>query len=160
MKYNHPRSNLKKRKTKRMSSFAKYFTLEELLTSATARQKSIENLPSWEVVEHLKELAAFLDQLREDWGSGIVVSSGFRCAKLNKAVGGVNQSLHMAGYAADIVPSNGKMKEFCAFIEKWAKDKFFDQIIIESKKTTKWVHVSLFNNSHKQRKMVFLMDVK
>lgn len=139
---------------------AKYFDLEEFLTSSTARQKSIENLPSWDVIDHLKELAAFLDQLREDWGSGIKVTSGFRNDKLNSAVGGVGSSVHMIGYAADIVPSNGKFKEFAQFIEKWAKNKSFDQIIIEKSKKSQWIHIGLFNNKHQQRKMVFLMDVK
>jgi hypothetical protein len=139
---------------------AKYFNLEEFLTSSTARQKSIENLPSWDVIDHLKELASFLDQLREDWGSGIKVTSGFRNDKLNSAVGGVGSSVHMIGYAADIVPANGKFKEFTQFIEKWAKTKSFDQIIIEKSKKSQWVHIGLFNNKHQQRKMVFLMDVK
>lgn len=139
---------------------AKYFNLEEFLTSSTARQKSIENLPSWDVIDHLKELASFLDQLREDWGSGIKVTSGFRNDKLNSAVGGVGSSVHMIGYAADIVPANGKFKEFAQFIEQWAKTKSFDQIIIEKSKKSQWVHIGLFNNRHQQRKMVFLMDVK
>lgn len=139
---------------------AKYFNLEEFLTSSTARQKSIENLPSWDVIDHLKELASFLDQLREDWGSGIKVTSGFRNDKLNSAVGGVGSSVHMIGYAADIVPTNGKFKEFAQFIEQWAKTKSFDQIIIEKSKKSQWIHIGLFNNKHQQRKMVFLMDVK
>lgn len=139
---------------------AKYFNLEEFLTSSTARQKSIENLPSWDVIDHLKELAVFLDQLREDWGSGIKVTSGFRNDKLNSAVGGVGSSVHMIGYAADIVPANGKFKEFAQFIEQWAKTKSFDQIIIEKSKKSQWIHIGLFNNKHQQRKMVFLMDVK
>ena len=95
-----------------MVEFAKYFTLEEFLTSSTARQKSIENLPSWEIVLNLKSLASLLDSLREDWGSGVRVSSGFRCQKLNKTVGGVATSCHQLGFAADIQPSNGKFEEF------------------------------------------------
>lgn len=138
---------------------SQYFTLEELLTSSTARQKSIENLPSWEIVEHLQELADFLDELRTAWGSGIRVSSGFRNEKLNKAVGGVPSSAHMRGYAADIVPVNGKFEEFVKFVENWAKDKFYDQIIIESNKKTRWVHIGLYNSYGKQRRMCFLMDV-
>ena len=138
---------------------SKHFKLEEFLTSSTARQKSMENLPSWEIVEHLQELAAFLDQLRDAWGSGIKVTSGYRNEALNKAVGGVKNSVHMIGYAADIVPSNGKFKEFAKFITEWAKDKAYDQIIIETSKKSRWIHVGLFNNSHRQRKMCFLMDV-
>lgn len=138
---------------------AKYFTLEELLTSATARQKSIENLPSWEIVEHLKELADFLDGLREDWGSGIRVNSGFRNKALNTAVKGVPASVHQIGYAADIVPANGKFDEFVEFVKKWLEGKQFDQCIIETSKKSRWIHLALYNNSHKQRKMVFLMNV-
>lgn len=134
------------------NEYPTYFTLEELLTSSTARQKSIENLPSWEIVEHLKELAEFLDQLRKDWGSGIRVSSGFRNKKLNKAVGGVDESIHQIGYAADIQPSNGKFKEFAEFIQEWVKDKAYDQLCIESKGKTRWIHLGLFNNSGQQRK--------
>ena len=139
---------------------AKYFKLEELLTSSTARQKSIENMPSWEIVEHLKELAEFLDELREAWGSSIKVNSGFRNEALNTAVKGVKSSVHMIGYAADIVPGNGKFKDFAKFVENWSKNKKFDQIIIERSKNSQWVHIGLYNNKHQQRHMVFLMDVK
>lgn len=138
----------------------KHFDLEELLTSSTARQKSIENMPSWEVVEHLLELCYFLDDLRESWGSSIKVTSGFRNQKLNSAVGGVKASVHQIGYAADIVPGNGKFESFVRFINNWAKDKMFDQIIIEKNKKSRWVHIALYNNSHKQRRMIFTMDVK
>lgn len=137
-----------------------YFTLEELLTSSTARQKSVENLPSWTIVEHLNELALWLDQLREAWGSGLKVTSGFRNDKLNTYVGGVAGSAHKDGFAADIQPINGKFDEFVAFIKKWAKDKQFDQIIIENKGKTKWIHFGLKNRKGEQRKMLFGMEVK
>lgn len=143
-----------------MTKQPKYFKLEELLTSSTARQKSIENMPSWEVVEHLLELGLFLDDLREAWGSGIKITSGYRNEELNKAVGGVKNSVHQIGYAADIQPTNGKMKEFAAFVEKWARNKYFDQIIVERSKKVSWIHVGLWNNDHKQRRMCFLMDLK
>lgn len=154
-----PRTNTKKRK-KRMNNNIKYFQLEEFLDSSVARQKSISNLPSWDIIEHLRELGFFLDDLREAWGSGINVSSGYRNEALNKAVGGVQNSVHQIGYAADIVPANGKFKEFAEFVENWAKDKAYDQIIVEKSKKTKWIHIGLYNNNHKQRRMCFLMDVK
>lgn len=143
-----------------MSKTPKYFKLEELMTSSTARQKSIENLPGWEVVEHLLELAFFLDDLREAWGSGIKITSGYRNEALNKAVGGVKNSVHQIGYAADIQPTNGKMKEFAAFVEKWARNKNYDQIIVERSNKATWIHIGLFNNDHKQRRMCFLMELK
>ena len=133
----------------------KYFTLEEFLTSSTARQKSIENLPSWVIISHLNELAIFLDGLRESWGSGIIVSSGYRNPKLNRYVGGVENSIHRLGYAADIIPANGKMTEFKKFVKNWIKDKDFDQCIIERKGKTEWIHIGLYNNSGGQRHNIF-----
>lgn len=134
----------------------KYFTLEELLTSSTARQKSIENLPSFEIVENLKELAAFLDDMREAWGSGINVTSGFRNAKLNKAVNGQPSSLHLKGLAADLQPANGDFAGFKKFVVEYLKDKTFDECIIESnKKGDKWIHFQLRSNNGFQRKKVF-----
>ena len=138
-----------------MEKFSKYFDLEEFLESSTARQKSIQNVPSWEIVLRLRQLAQFLDGLREEWGSGIRVSSGFRDANLNYYVGGVSNSIHKIGYAADIVPTNGKMTEFKRFVKNWIKDKAFDQCIIEKKGKSEWIHIGLFNNSGGQRHNIF-----
>ena len=95
----------------------KYFTISELCASATAKKKGINNVPNGEETTHLYELIVkLLDVIREawaekckqnGWGSGgINVTSGFRCSKLNKAVGGVSNSAHLYGYAADTQPSN------------------------------------------------------
>ena len=138
---------------------SKYFRLEEFLTSSTARQKSIENLPSWEIIEHLNELALFLDDLREAWGSGIKVTSGFRIEALNKAVGGSETSVHMLGYAADIVPANGKYEAFVRFLKEWLKDKAFDQCIEEKKGKTRWIHIGLYNNKGEQRRQMFNINL-
>lgn len=141
-----------------MAALSKYFKLEEFLTSSTARQRSIENLVSWQIVEHLRELSIFLDGLREAWGSGINVTSGFRCEKLNAAVGGVQNSVHRLGYAADILPANGKMQEFKKFVKSWIKDKQFDQCIIERKGKTEWIHIGLYGNSGQQRHNIFSLN--
>lgn len=139
---------------------SKYFKLEEFLTSSIARQKSIENMPSWDVVEHLNELALFLDQLRKDWGSGINVTSGFRNQKLNDAVGGAKASAHKSGYAADLQPSKKPMSEFKAFVQKWVQDKDFDQCIIEKNtKGAEWIHLALYGEGKKQRHEVFKLSV-
>ena len=115
---------------------SQYFRLEEFLRSDTALRKKIDNTPSWEIVANLARLASFLDNLREAWGSGIRVSSGYRCPALNAAVGGVSGSAHQFGNAADIVPANGKMAEFEAFLRKWLKGKKWDQVIYETSKSS------------------------
>lgn len=139
---------------------SRYFKLEEFLTSSTARQKSIENLPSYEIVENLSQLAVFLDGMREEWGSGINITSGYRCDKLNKAVGGVAESMHKRGFAADLQPSNGKMNEFKKFVVKWLEDKSFDECIIERNGKTEWVHLQLFSPKGYQRRKIFTLEVK
>ncbi len=81
----------------------KYFTIEELTRSTTARLRGIDNTPSQQVINNLIALVDnVLDPLREAWGKPIHVNSGYRCRALNKAVGGVPASQHMRGEAADI----------------------------------------------------------
>lgn len=130
-----------------------YFTLEELLKTSY----KIVNLPSWEVIEHLNELAQFLDQLRIAYGKPIYVSSGFRCPQLNTAVGGVQNSVHQKGWAADVYAKD--MAGFISFIKSWAPGKAFDQIIIETSKTSRWVHIGIRNNKGEQRRKLFSMAV-
>ena len=137
----------------------RFFTLEEFLTSSTARQKSLENMPSFEVVENLKELANFLDGVRAAWGSGIRITSGFRNAKLNALVGGQPSSLHLKGWAADLQPVNGNFEGFKKFMVNYLKDKNFDELIIERSKTAVWLHFQLYSNNGFQRKKVFSLNV-
>lgn len=132
----------------------KYFALKELCSSDVATKKRIDNFPSWVVVEHLKELTEkILEPLRVAWGSGIKVNSGYRCDALNRAVGGVSTSAHKQGYAADLVPANGKIDEFGKFVKEWlVKNRIkFDQCLWETQGRTKWVHIGLYSSTGSQR---------
>ena len=81
----------------------KYFTINELTRSATAARLGIDNSPTDTVRKNLEKLInTVLDPLREAWGAPIIVTSGYRCPKLNKAVGGAKTSQHVYGQAADI----------------------------------------------------------
>ena len=139
----------------------KYFTLKELCYSKVAEDKKIDNFPSFDVVEHLSELTEkILDPLREAWGSGIRVNSGYRCDTLNNAVKGVKTSVHRLGWAADLYPSNGKYKEFVLFVKDWVvKNRIrFDQIIEESAGSDKWLHIGLYSTTGSQRGQIFNID--
>ena len=133
----------------------RYFTLEELLKSSTALNKKIENLPSWDVIEHLNELALFLDGIREAYGKPVYVSSGFRCKKLNSILTSSSPtSVHQIGYAADIYVGGGKteMDKFGKFLVEYLKDKKFDQLLTEkSSNGGYWFHLGLRNNKNEQR---------
>ena len=65
-----------------------HFTLYEFVTSQTASRKGIDNTPPPEVVERLRALCAdILEPARVALGP-LHISSGFRCPKLNKSIGG------------------------------------------------------------------------
>lgn len=141
----------------------KYFTLEELLRSDTALSKRIDNSPSWEVVEQLRRLVEdILDPLRAAWGRPIKVSSGYRCPRLNQAVGGAATSVHKLGAAADLQTS-GDFAKFRDFVVCWLKDNRvpFDQLLIEKNKKTgaKWLHIGRVNNAGQQRGEIKVMEV-
>ena len=80
-----------------------HFTINELTRSATARRQGIDNTPPGWAVENLHKLIdTVLDPARNLFGAPIYVNSGYRCDKLNKAVGGVPRSYHRLGRAADL----------------------------------------------------------
>ena len=81
----------------------KYFTLKELTRSVTAKNKGIDNTPGEVEKNNLIALIEnVLDPLREAWGQPIIITSGYRCPALNRAVGGAAASQHVKGEAADI----------------------------------------------------------
>jgi hypothetical protein len=133
---------------------SKNFTLEEFTTSATAKAKGIANIPDNQQVANLCALVNnVLQPLRDAMGHEIKIGSGFRCAALNKAVGGVFNSQHLTGQAADLCIDGDKIKGKRWF--DWIKSHVeFDQIIWEhNAKGNYWVHVS-FRMDGKNRKQV------
>ena len=76
-----------------MTNITKHFTLEELCASATAKARGIENKPQVQQIIALVYLAVYvLEPLRMAMNEPIPISSGFRCERLNRAVGGVSNS--------------------------------------------------------------------
>lgn len=143
----------------------KYFTLKEFIKSDTADSRRIDNTPSWEVVEHLNSLCEhILDPLREAWGSGIKINSGYRCTELNDAVGGSATSVHRFGYAADLWPLGFGLKfdSFVAFtIDFLQKNHIkFDQLLIEKNSRGQvWLHIGEYSSTGQQRGQVKNMYV-
>ena len=128
----------------------KYFTLQELCNSATAKRKGIDNTPDESVKRNLTLLVEnILDPLREAWGEPIIVTSGYRCGRLNKAIGGAKKSQHMTGHAADIRTVSDKPSENRRLFEKIRELKLpYDQLIDEY--GYNWVHVSYSSRNRRQ----------
>lgn len=138
----------------------KYFSIKELTASLKATQLGIKNEPSKQALVNLESLVLnVLDPLRAAWGGGIIVTSGYRSAALNKAVKGSPTSAHRYGYAADIVPADGRISVFKAFVVKWLKeneisfDQYIDELSIDKDgKVTEWVHIGIKSPSGNQRR--------
>jgi zinc D-Ala-D-Ala carboxypeptidase len=114
-----------------------HFTLGELTDSAAATRLGIDNTPAPIVVDNLVLIAATLEQIRALVGRPIVVSSGYRCAAVNKAVGSGPTSAHILGLAADITVPGMTARALALLIREGGV--VLDQLIYEGT----WVHVGL-----------------
>ncbi len=147
------------------------FTIAEMVQSNTADRLKISNNPPTSVRVHLTETITLLECIRAEWAEycerynlgtpAIRITSGYRSPELNKAVGGVKNSAHVVGYAADLQPINGKQTEFERFFatEFSLMGYAYDQIIIESSKSSRWVHVGYKRADGKQRRQCFTLKV-
>lgn len=132
-----------------------HFTMEELCASETAKKKGINNKPNAQQMINLVYLCAYvLEPLRMAMKRPIKISSGYRCEALNKAVGGVYNSQHMKGQAADI-NIEGDMAFGRAVFDYIRKHLTFDQLIWEHSGSVYWVHVSyVYPDFGRNRKQV------
>lgn len=117
----------------------KYFTMGEMISSATADAHGIKNTCDLASATALKALVDnVLDPLREWFGKPIYVNSGYRSPQLNRLVGGAVNSQHTKGEAADI--TTGCKEENKKLFEYLADNLPYDQLIDE--KDYSWIHVS------------------
>ena len=137
------------------------FTLEELIRSNTAERMGIDNVPKDEkVVENLRSLCLeVLQPLRDYVGAPVHINSGYRCPELNMAVGGVKNSQHCRGEAADIrIVSPKQGREWAAWIEDNCR---FDQMLLERNKSgAVWLHVSCKRDASKNRQSFTILKVE
>lgn len=136
---------------------SEHFHLAEFTRSDTAQRRGIDNTPSLSVVVRLSGLCHnVLEPLRRFANQPITISSGYRSKALNTAVGGVSNSQHMTGEAADIqlpyraVQEGSKVSKVqdLELGKKWfeyLKTLPHDQLIWERDSPTSnhyWIHVS------------------
>ena len=125
-----------------------------MTASATAKANGIHNALSTQQVCNLCALVHHvLQPLRDAMGHEVKIGSGYRCPRLNQAVGGVSNSQHLKGEAADLCIDGDKTKgrKWFTWIQSHCD---FDQLIWEHSKTgSYWVHVS-YRSDGKNRKQV------
>ncbi|MGK7888570.1 MAG: D-Ala-D-Ala carboxypeptidase family metallohydrolase [Leptolyngbyaceae cyanobacterium] len=125
------------------------FTLAELIRSETADRLRLDNTPNAQEIANLKRLACNLLQPARDALGPLRITSGFRSTALNRVVGGVPNSDHRFGYAADVIPVNVGTRAFAEWVIRNAQ---FDQIILEfgTLQNPSWIHVSINPNNRRQ----------
>lgn len=117
-----------------------FFSLEEFTRSSTAQRLKIDNSPSDEVVRNIQYgVQMVLDPLRRIIRTPIIITSGFRCSTLNKAVGGVANSWHTKGNAADLRINNEE--EAKAIFQALKTLPSVDTVLFEHSATSIWMHV-------------------
>jgi len=116
-----------------------HFLLSEFITSDTAAMQGIDNTPDADEVEQLHDTAELMELVRARCGDHpVLISSGYRCPELNKAVGGASNSAHLYGCAADFtIPAFGSPLEIARAIEPHMNEWGIDQLIYEMT----WVHI-------------------
>ena len=136
-------------------NLTKNFTLSEMTKSETALRHGMDNTPSSSEIENLRVLCEnVLQKVRDHYGKGVKVNSGFRHPLVNAKVGGSTTSDHCKGFAADIeIPGVAN-----ADLAQWIADNCeFRQLILEfytvGVPDSGWVHVS-FNPADNKKQVL------
>ena len=131
------------------------FSLHELTKSETALRMGFDNTPGEAETENLRLLCEkVLQPVRDHFGKGVKVNSGFRSPESNAAVGGSKTSDHCLGRAADIeIPGVAN-----AELAQWIMDNLeYTQLILEfytpGIPDSGWVHVSYDPSNLKQQEL-------
>ena len=129
-----------------MIYLSEHFTLEEMISSETARKMHIDNTPPDSANKNLKILCTqVLEPARQRYGHPLTITSGFRCMILNRIVGGKPNSYHLIGMAADIRISDFQSAKRLA--ELLNEQQFCDFVLVEySRAGGQWLHVQFSSN--------------
>lgn len=131
------------------------FTLTQMTRSETATKKGIKNTPSATEIANLKALCEnVLEKVKEHFQAPVVISSGFRNAEVNAAVGGSKTSQHMTGQASDFTVSGKTLEEVFNWIA-FESNLEFDQVLYEF---GRWIHVSYTTGKNRKDRREFYKE--
>lgn len=129
-----------------------HFTLEELTYTSNKNYAESNKKSAMFVFEHVYKLALFAEQVRVILNVPMTITSGFRCAGLNEAIGGSSTSQHVKAEAIDFIPGKGMtIDEAFDIIRK--SNLVYGQLIKERSGSKQWIHVSM---GYKQQALTYL----
>lgn len=118
--------------------FSPNFTLEEFIRSDAAAARRLSNQPGAAHMANLLRLVAVMEQVRALVQRPILITSGYRSPAVNRAVGGVPNSAHALGHAADFRVDGISPYDLACRIRDSAIR--YDQLILETSRRI--VHLS------------------
>ena len=129
---------------------SEHFSVDEFTFSATAQAMGIVNSPGSSELANLRFLCReLLEPARAVIGEPIHVTSGYRCLALNRAVGGVAQSYHVRGLAADLhIVSDAHASRLADALNA---QPYCDLILVEHAHGASWLHVQARKLSPRHR---------
>ena len=157
----------------KQAKLSEHFCLGEL--TKTKHVTADGNIPSHEVIENLKRLCWWLEELRysyntlyclkpgEDYESsenveGIIINSGYRSPAVNKLAGGVATSNHLTGCAVDIrVAGKEQLIRYACILIDIADDtdQDFDELLLEhGSNGVIWLHFAVRPSGQPNRRKI------
>ncbi len=118
-----------------------HFTFGELTKTSKNPYKLLNPLLAKKYLFNLYCLAAYLlEPARAALNVPLIITSAYRCPKLNKEVGGSPTSQHLNGTAADFIIKSAKINLQDAYSRlKTCSFLHYGQLILEKS----WIHISL-----------------
>jgi uncharacterized protein YcbK (DUF882 family) len=149
------------------AKLSEHFTLGEL--TKTKHVTADGNIPSHVVIENLKRLCPWLEELRRVWNvecgrwnentheakdEPIIINSGYRSPAVNLLAGGSKTSNHLTGCAVDIrCIGKEQMIRYAAILLDIADGtkQEFDELLLEQHGSVCWLHFAVRPKDNRRR---------
>ena len=129
-----------------------HFSLGEL--TKTKHVTPDGNIPSRVVVENLKRLCSWLEELRLRYNAPIIINSGYRSPAVNKLAGGAVGSNHLTGCAVDIrCAGKEQMIRYASILLDIADGtkQDYDELLLEQHGSVCWLHFAVRPKDNRRR---------
>lgn len=118
-----------------------HFKFSELVTTDDKELKQLNYDEGYKIKDKLVKLAEFAESVQAVLGCPLIVTSAFRCLKLNTKIGGSAMSQHLFAEAIDIIPK--EMSAFEAFSKIMISGIAYGQMILEKRGNGHLIHISM-----------------
>lgn len=130
-----------KKQEKKEEKLTEHFSLEELTRTDETDLKELNLQEGRAIKEKLTKLAEFAESVRGVLGCPMVITSGFRCEKLNAKLGGSPTSQHRFCEAIDFIPK--KLDAETAFARIILSGIDYGQLIYYTRGISHFLHISM-----------------